>query len=185
VVLPSPETRAHIKDSWPQSFRPAAVLVPIVDLDDAPTVLMTVRASHLRQHAGQISFPGGAIESSDADMSAGAMRESQEEIGLGLDFIQPIGFLTDHVVQSGFRITPVVALVRPGFTLRPDSTEVADVFELPLGLALSIESYSAQQRTLREFTVDVWELSFGDHHIWGATAGILVNLCEAVRGARA
>jgi len=185
VLSPTPEARAHIKESWPQPLRPAAVLVPIVDHGEAPTLLMTVRASHLRQHAGQISFPGGALEGIDADVVAGAIRETHEEVGIAEQFIQPIGFLTDLVVQSGFRITPVVAIVRPGFTLSPDSTEVADVFELPLGLALAIESYRAQQRMLREFEVDVWELPFGEYHIWGATAGILVNLCEVVSGAGA
>jgi 8-oxo-dGTP pyrophosphatase MutT (NUDIX family) len=185
VAYPSPEARIHIKESWPQSLRPAAVLVPIVDLPDAPTLLMTVRASHLRQHAGQISFPGGSIETSDVDVTAGAIRETHEEIGIDAHFITPIGFLQDHVVQSGFRITPVVALVQPGFTLNADSTEVADVFELPLDLALAIESYRAQQQMVRELKVDVWELPFGEYHIWGATAGILVSLCEVVSGAHA
>jgi 8-oxo-dGTP pyrophosphatase MutT (NUDIX family) len=177
--------RERIKQSWPETMRAAAVLVGIVDRPESPTLLMTVRARHLRQHPGQISFPGGRLEPFDADIAAAAIRETHEEIGIDVGFIQPIGFLTDHVVQTGFRITPVVALVRPGFTLKPDSTEVADVFELPLSLALAIESYRAQQRMVRDFQVDVWELPFGDYHIWGATAGILVNLCEVVSGAHA
>src|SRR5580692_277607 len=170
--------RARIREAWPQNMRAAAVLVGIVDRPDAPTLLMTVRAQHLRQHAGQISFPGGRLESFDADIAAAALRETHEEIGIDVSFIQPIGFLTDHVVQTGFRITPVVALVREGFTLKPDSTEVAGVFQLPLALALAIESYRAQQRMMRDMEVDVWELTFGEHQIWGATAGILMNLCE-------
>jgi 8-oxo-dGTP pyrophosphatase MutT (NUDIX family) len=177
--------RARIRESWPQNMRAAAVLVGIVDRPEAPTLLMTVRASHLRQHAGQISFPGGRLESFDRDVAAAALRESHEEIGIEANLIEPIGFLTDTVVQTGFRITPVVAMVRPGFTLKPDSTEVADVFELPLSLALAIESYRAQQRMVRDFQVDVWELPFGKYHIWGATAGILMNLCEVVSGAHA
>jgi 8-oxo-dGTP pyrophosphatase MutT (NUDIX family) len=177
--------RARMRETWPQHMRAAAVLVGIVDRPEAPTLLMTVRASHLRQHAGQISFPGGRLEPFDADVAAAALREAHEEIGIELGFIQPIGFLTDTMVQTGFRITPVVALVRPGFTLKPDSTEVADVFELPLSLALAIESYRAQQRMVRDFQVDVWELPFGQYHIWGATAGILMNLCEVVSGAHA
>lgn len=181
----SETVRARIREAWPQNMRAAAVLVGIVDRPGAPTLLMTVRAPHLRQHAGQISFPGGRLESFDADIAAAALRETHEEIGMDVSFIQPIGFLTDHVVQTGFRITPVVALIQPGFTLKPDSTEVADVFELPLSLALAIESYRAQQRMVRDFEVDVWELPFGDYHIWGATAGILVNLCEVVSGAHA
>jgi 8-oxo-dGTP pyrophosphatase MutT (NUDIX family) len=181
----SDSVRARVREAWPPNMRAAAVLVGIVDRPDAPTLLMTVRAQHLRQHAGQISFPGGRLESFDADIAAAALRETHEEIGIDVSFIQPIGFLTDHVVQTGFRITPVVAMLRPGFTLKPDSTEVADVFELPLALALAIESYRAQQRMVRDFQVDVWELPFGDRHIWGATAGILVNLCEVVSGAHA
>ena len=183
----SPTLRARIKDEWPQPqhMRAAAVLVGIVDRPDTPSLLMTVRASHLRQHAGQISFPGGRLEPFDADIAAAAIRETHEEIGIEASFIRPIGFLTDHVVQTGFRITPVVAMIRPGFGLKPDSTEVADVFELPLSLALAIESYRAHQRMVRDFKVDVWELPFGQYHIWGATAGILVNLCEVVSGAPA
>jgi len=177
--------RARVQDAWPVSVRAAAVLVAIVDHPDNPTLLLTLRASHLRQHAGQISFPGGQLESADANVAAGAIRETHEEIGIDVSFIEPIGFLADHMVQSGFRITPVVALVRPGFILKPDSTEVADVFELPLSLALAIESYRAQQRMVREIEVDVWELTFGEYQIWGATAGILVNLCEVVSGANA
>ena len=177
--------RARVRASWPENMRAAAVLVGIVDRPEAPTLLMTVRSQHLRQHAGQISFPGGRLESFDADIAAAALRETHEEIGIDVGFIQPLGFLTDTVVQTGFRITPVVAMIRPGFTLKPDSTEVADVFELPLSLALAIESYRAQQRMVRDFQVDVWELPFGDYHIWGATAGILMNLCEVVGGAQA
>ena len=185
VASRSPSVRARLKQDWPQSMRAAAVLVGIVDQADTPSLLMTVRAEHLRHHAGQISFPGGRLEPFDADIAAAAMRETHEEIGIDVEFIRPIGFLTDHVVQTGFRITPVVALIRPGFTLKPDSTEVADVFELPLSLALAIESYRAQQRMVRDFEVDVWELPFGEYQIWGATAGILVQLCEVVSGAHA
>jgi 8-oxo-dGTP pyrophosphatase MutT (NUDIX family) len=185
VASRSASVRARLKEDWPQSMRAAAVLVGIVDRADMPALLMTVRAEHLRHHAGQISFPGGRLEPFDADVAAAAIRETHEEIGIDVAFIRPIGFLTDHVVQTGFRITPVVALIRPGFTLKPDSTEVADVFELPLSLALAIESYRAQQRMVRDFEVDVWELPFGEYHIWGATAGILVQLCEVVSGAHA
>jgi 8-oxo-dGTP pyrophosphatase MutT (NUDIX family) len=177
--------RERVRASWPENMRAAAVLVGIVDRPEAPTLLMTVRSQHLRQHAGQISFPGGRLESFDADIAAAALRETHEEIGIDVSFIQPLGFLTDTVVQTGFRITPVVAMIRPGFTLKPDSTEVADVFEVPLSQALALDSYRAQQRMVRDFQVDVWELPFGDYHIWGATAGILMNLCEVVSGAYA
>jgi 8-oxo-dGTP pyrophosphatase MutT (NUDIX family) len=185
LAKPTSATRALLQESWQQSMRTAAVLVGIVDQPQTPSLIMTVRASHLRHHAGQISFPGGGLESSDLDVAATAVRETHEEIGIDASFIEPLGYLTDHVVQTGFRITPVVALVREGFTLKPDSTEVAGVFELPLALALAIESYRAQQRVMRDLEVDVWELTFGEHQIWGATAGILMNLCEVVSGAHA
>jgi 8-oxo-dGTP pyrophosphatase MutT (NUDIX family) len=184
VVSRSREMRAHLKEDFPQTMRPAAVLIGIVD-QEAPSMLMTVRSQNLRQHAGQISFPGGGLEPADLDVTAAAIRETHEEIGIDASFIQPIGFLTDHVMFTGFRVTPVVALVRPGFELRPNAREVAGVFELPLGLALAIESYRQGQRVVRELAVDVWELSFGEYQVWGATAGILMNLCEVVSGAHA
>jgi 8-oxo-dGTP pyrophosphatase MutT (NUDIX family) len=174
----SATVRARLRESWPASLKVAAVLVPIIDRADAPTLLMTVRASHLRRHAGQISFPGGQLEPHDADVAAAAMRETEEEIGIAASGIEPIGFLPDHVVQTGYRITPVVALLRPGQTLTPDGTEVAEVFELPLALALTADNYRVGRRTIREVEVDTWELSFGPYNIWGATAGILANLRE-------
>ena len=118
--------RAHLKEDFPQTMRPAAVLIGIVD-QEAPSMLMTVRSQNLRQHAGQISFPGGGLEPADLDVTAAAIRETHEEIGIDASFIQPIGFLTDHVMFTGFRVTPVVALVRPGFELRPNAREVAEI----------------------------------------------------------
>jgi 8-oxo-dGTP pyrophosphatase MutT (NUDIX family) len=174
----SAAVRAQLRASWPASLKLAAVLVPIIDREPLPALLMTVRASHLRRHAGQISFPGGRLEAHDADLAAAAMRETEEEIGIAAAAIAPIGFLPDHVVQTGYRITPVVALVRPGLTLRPDGTEVAEVFELPLTVALSADNYHVSRRTIRDVEVDTWELSFGRYNIWGATAGMLANLRE-------
>jgi 8-oxo-dGTP pyrophosphatase MutT (NUDIX family) len=184
VVSRSHELRAHLQEDFPQTMRPAAVLIGIVD-QATPSLLMTVRSQSLRQHAGQISFPGGGRDPSDPNITAAAIRETHEEIGIDPSFIQPIGFLTDHVMFSGFRVTPVVALVKPGFQLNPNTREVAGVFELPLGLVLAIESYRQGQRVVRELAVDVWELPFGEYHVCGATAGMLMNLCEVVSGARA
>ena len=184
VVSRSRELHAHLQEDFPPTMRPAAVLIGIVD-QEAPSLLMTVRSQNLRQHAGQISFPGGGLEAADIDVTAAAIRETHEEIGIDPACIQPIGFLTDHMMFSGFRVTPVVALVRPGFVLAPNTHEVAGVFELPLGLVLAIESYRQGQRVVRELSVDVWELPFGEYHVWGATAGILMNLCEVVSGAHA
>jgi 8-oxo-dGTP pyrophosphatase MutT (NUDIX family) len=185
LAMESAAVRARLRATWPASLQVAAVLVPIIDRAQAPTLLMTVRASHLRRHAGQISFPGGRLEEQDADIAAAAVRETGEEIGIAANAIDPIGFLSDHVVQTGYRITPVVALVQPGVTPEPDGTEVAEVFELPLGLALAAANYRVGRRIIREVEVDTWELSFGPYNIWGATAGILANLRQAFAGATA
>jgi 8-oxo-dGTP pyrophosphatase MutT (NUDIX family) len=185
LVVESAALREQVRAAWPSSLSAAAVLVPIVNRAQAPTLLMTVRASHLRRHAGQISFPGGRLEAQDADVAAAAVRETGEEIGIAASAIEPIGFLSDHVVLTGYRITPVVALVQPGVTPEPDGTEVAEVFELPLGLALAAESYRVGRRTIREVEVDTWELAFGSYNIWGATAGILANLRQVFAEAAA
>jgi 8-oxo-dGTP pyrophosphatase MutT (NUDIX family) len=174
----SASVRARLRAGWPAPLKVAAVLVPIVDRLDAPTLLLTVRASHLRRHAGQISFPGGRLEARDADVAAAAVRETEEEIGVAGATIEPIGFLADHVVQTGYRITPVVALLQPALTVEPNGTEVAEVFELPLAFALSAANYRVGRRAIGAVEVDTWELSFGRYNIWGATAGILANLRE-------
>ena len=162
--------------SMPEPLQAAAVLVPIVRRPAGPTLLLTVRASHLRHHAGQISFPGGRMEACDADAAAAALRETAEELGIATNQIEPLGYLTDHVVRTGFRITPLVALLEPDFTLTLDHTEVAEAFELPLTFALASTNYRARRRTLREVELEVWELPYGEHVIWGATAGMLAQL---------
>jgi 8-oxo-dGTP pyrophosphatase MutT (NUDIX family) len=175
-------TAQRLRACLPAVLQPAAVLVPIIERAAAPTLLFTVRASHLRHHAGQISFPGGRLEAGDADVAATALRETAEETGIDRSFIQPLGFLADHLVMTGYRITPVVALLRSGFTLRPDSTEVAGVFELPLAYALESSNYRTRRRVLGDLEIDGWELPYGDFNIWGATAGMLVHLREAIEG---
>ncbi len=166
----------------PGPLQAAAVLIPIVRRDEGATLLLTVRANHLRQHPGQISFPGGRIEAGDADPAATALRETAEELGIGARYIETLGYLTDHVVRTGFRITPVVGLLRPGFAMRLDPTEVAEAFELPLAFALARTNYRARRRTLREVELEVWELPYGEHVIWGATAGMLAQLRGALHG---
>jgi 8-oxo-dGTP pyrophosphatase MutT (NUDIX family) len=121
--------------------RAAAVLVPILERAGLPYLLLTVRASHLRTHAGQISFPGGRLEAQDKDAAAAALRETQEEIGISAAFVEPVGFLSDHIVRSGYRISPLVAWLRPGFSLHADGTEVAEILELPLTHLLEPANY--------------------------------------------
>lgn len=160
------------------------MLLPIVDRTDAPTLLLTTRAEHLRQHAGQISFPGGRIEPSDLGALAAALRETREEIGIDDRYVEPLGYLPNYVVRTGFCITPVVALINPGFTLRVDAAEVAEVFEMPLEFPCRPENFQPARRLLHGVEVVLNELTFEGRVVWGATAAILQALCAALRGER-
>lgn len=175
-LLAAPDHRLDFEPA--EAPQAAAALVPIVLRAEAPTVLLTVRSRHLRRHAGQISFPGGALDAADADAAAAAVRETEEEVGISRRFIEPIGYLPDHFVGSGFRLTPVVALLQPGFTLHPESGEVEEVFEVPLAFALGSANYRLRRRLLRGGEQEFWELSYGARNIWGATARVLVSLRE-------
>jgi 8-oxo-dGTP pyrophosphatase MutT (NUDIX family) len=165
---------------------PAAVLIPLVERPEL-TVLFTQRATQLRNHAGQISFPGGRIESSDGGPRAAALREAREEIGLDERFVSVIGYLPDHVVITGFRITPVVALVQPGFELLLASQEVADTFEVPLGYLFDPANHRVQRRrsAVTGEEVAFREIPYGDRTIWGATAGMLLTLYRLCAGPEA
>lgn len=154
----------------------AAVLVPLFELDGEPHVLLTQRSPHLAHHAGQISFPGGRIETHDAAPLAAALRETAEEIGIESRFVRPIGYLPDHLVLTGFRITPVVARLEAGFALNADTREVADVLSVPLQVICDRRRYKPSTRELRGFTVHAHDLPYGERLIWGATAGMLLAL---------
>lgn len=162
---------------FPPNARPAAVLVPLLQ-GPRLSVLLTQRATQLRNHAGQISFPGGRIEADDADPKAAALREAQEEIGLAPDFVSVVGYLPDHVVTTGFRVTPVVGFVRPGFELLLDSEEVEDTFEVPLDFIFDPANHRLRLRR-SGFTgeeVEFRDIPYGERNIWGATAGMLLTL---------
>jgi 8-oxo-dGTP pyrophosphatase MutT (NUDIX family) len=165
---------------------PAAVLIPLVERPDL-TVLFTQRATQLRNHAGQISFPGGRIESTDRSPAAAALREAREEIGLDGRFVSVTGYLPDHVVITGFRITPVVAFVQPGFELALASQEVEDTFEVPLGYLFNPANHRVRRRaSIAGEEVEFREIPFGERSIWGATAGMLhtlYRLCTEPRAA--
>ena len=161
----------------PTTPLPAAVLVPLVEREAELTVLLTQRASQLKNHAGQISFPGGRIEPEDAGPSAAALREAHEEIGLEARFVSVVGYLADHILLSGFRVTPVVAFVRPGFELLLDSQEVTDTFEVPLSFVFEPGNQRSQRRKFGGAgEVRVWDIQYQGRNIWGATAGMLLNL---------
>lgn len=156
--------------------RAASVLVPIVARPEALTVLFTRRTAHLREHSGQVSFPGGRVEPHDADPEATALRETREEIGLEPQRVELLGKLSDYHTRTGFRITPVVGLVSPPFELRLDAHEVDVAFEVPLSFLLDPANHQRRAREHQGRTVHYFAMEWGEHLIWGATAGMLVNL---------
>ena len=170
----------RLQAMMPHTAIRAAVLVPIVDRGDNLTVLLTLRADSLAHHAGQIAFPGGRLESTDADATDAALREAEEEIGLSRERVEVIGFLPDHAVISGFRVTPVVGLVRAGFELRLDPEEVAGTFEAPLRHLLDPATHTRSRRSIAGQEIETFELPWGSFNIWGATAGMLLTLREAL-----
>lgn len=161
---------------------PAAVLVPIVLRPTALTVLLTQRTAHLRDHAGQVSFPGGRCEPDDDGPVATALREAQEEIGLKPVQVEILGRLDEYRTGTGFSVTPVVGLVMPPLDLKLDDFEVADVFEPPLEFLLRAENFSRHQAEYRGALREYWAVPWQDRFVWGATAGMLVNLRELLFG---
>jgi 8-oxo-dGTP pyrophosphatase MutT (NUDIX family) len=147
--------------------------------------LLTQRATQLRKHAGQISFPGGRIEPEDADPKAAALREAHEEIGLDARFVTVVGYLPDHILLSGFRVTPVVSFVRTGFELLLDATEVQDTFEVPLSFIFDPANHRLRRRRFGfgEVEMELCDIPYGDRNIWGATAGMLMTLYNVVQEA--
>ncbi|WIG52388.1 MAG: putative Nudix hydrolase NudL [Afipia sp.] len=159
--------------------RPAAVLVPIVERD-VPTVLLTKRAEHLNEHAGQISFPGGKIDPTDVSPMDAALREADEEVGLKRDFIEPIGYLDVYATGFGFRILPTLARVRPGFELTINTNEVDAAFEVPLAFLMDPVNHKLGSKEFRGMQRSFYEMPFEQHYIWGATAGMLRALYERI-----
>jgi 8-oxo-dGTP pyrophosphatase MutT (NUDIX family) len=159
---------------------PAAVLVPVV-LGEEPSILLTKRTSHLAKHAGQISFPGGRIDPQDSGPEAAALREAQEEIGLDAGSVEVLGRLTDHVTGTGYRITPVLAVVPPALTYELSPHEVDAIFELPMHVVLNPDSPRRQRQHVGGVWRDYWVWPHPEHFIWGATAAILVQLAQRLR----
>lgn len=159
-------------------IREASVLVPVIRRPAGPTLLFTRRAESLRQHAGQISFPGGAVEPGDVDATATALRETHEETGIAPKHVQVSGWLDPYLTLTGFCVTPVVGQVTPEFRLRANPAEVAEVFEMPLGYALDPANFGTETRTYGGHEFTMHRIEYNGHVIWGATAGMLASLAR-------
>jgi 8-oxo-dGTP pyrophosphatase MutT (NUDIX family) len=166
-------------------LKPAAVLVPLIEREEGFTILLTERAADLRAHAGQISFPGGRIDSEDASPEDAALREAHEEIGMPRENAELLGRLDTYEVRTGFAVTPIVGLVDPAFEIVFEPGEVADVFEVPLAFILDPDNHERHSRVLRGKRRYFYVLPYEDRYIWGATAGMLVNLYEVLTGEKA
>ncbi len=155
---------------------PAAVLVPVIVRETGPTMLLTQRTAHLRDHGGQVSFPGGRCEEGDASPEATALREAAEEVGIAACQVEILGRLPEYRTGTGFVITPVVGLVTPPLNLRLDDFEVAEVFEPPLDFLLDSANHQRQSIEVRGARHEYWAMPWQGYFIWGATAGMLVTL---------
>ena len=172
-------TEAEIAEMT-KDLRLAAVLVPLVEHVDEPSILLTRRADHLDKHSGQVAFPGGKVEDSDANPIATALREAEEEIGLDPDYVEIAGVLDTYQTGTGFLILPVVGFVRPGFTLTPDANEVADIFEVPAHIALAEASYKTDAGEWKGRMWNFYSMDYQGYNIWGATAGMLMHISQRI-----
>lgn len=159
-------------------LKPAAVLIPIIERQGGLRVLFTRRADHLARHAGQVSFPGGRLHEADDDEVAAALRETEEEVGLSRTFVTVLGELDRYETGTGFAIHPFVGLVRDGFELKIDASEVAEAFEVPLTFLMDPKNHEPRTATWQGRERRFYGMTYDGHYIWGATAGILINLYE-------
>lgn len=164
-----------------ESLIPAAVLFPIVLRESGPSVLLTQRADHLKHHPGQISFPGGRVEPGDSSPAETALRETAEEIGLAATHIEILGYLPEYRTITSYRVTPVVAVVAPPFSLALDPFEVAEAFEVPLAFLMDTANHQQHAQHYRGRLRQYIAMPYGNYFIWGATAGIILSLALALR----
>lgn len=170
----------HVRPAEPRALRPSAVLVPIVARPD-PTVLFTRRSIGLKRHAGQVSFPGGAVDPGDASLAATALRELQEETGIDPSFVTVAGYGEVYETVTGFAVLPVVGLLDQGFTLAPDAREVDAVFEVPLGFLLDPANCREENSLINGSPRRFYVFEYESHYIWGATAAMLRALSGQLR----
>jgi 8-oxo-dGTP pyrophosphatase MutT (NUDIX family) len=173
----------------PELLKPAAVLVPIIDRPEGATLLLTRRADSMRQHSGQIAFPGGRIDRDDGEGDhapiTAAMREAEEEIGLDRRHVAPLGFLDAYLTGTGYRVMPVVARIAPGFALARNPDEVAEIFEVPLPLLMDPAKHRRDGREWKGVWRTFYAIDAEGRYIWGATAGIIRHLYECLSGDQA
>ena len=168
----------HPRVTGPRTLRDAAVLIPVVDRGDEATVILTKRAEKLTSHSGQVAFPGGRIDPTDVSPEAAALREAEEEIGLDPGHVEIIGRMPDYVSGSGYRIAPVLSIVRPGFTLAINEHEVDAAFEVPLRFLMDPANHAQNSREFNERIWVFYDMPYGGQRIWGVTAGIIRTLYE-------
>lgn len=161
-------------------LREAAVLVPVINANSEPELILTKRASHLKHHPGQIAFPGGKRDKEDLSLVGTALREAREEIGLLSENVDVIGQIPPHETVTGFMMTPVLAVVKQEFLPSPEEGEVAEVFRVPLSHVLDIERYQVQSRSWRGVERFYYTVPCGPYYIWGATARILRRMADGV-----
>jgi 8-oxo-dGTP pyrophosphatase MutT (NUDIX family) len=175
--LPRPLERLR-----PREIVPAAVLLPVVERAAGLTVLFTVRARGLRHHAGQVSFPGGRLDPADPGPREAALREASEEVGLAPDLVEVAGYLPNYLTITGYSVTPVVGFVRSELRPALDATEVSEAFEVPLAFLLEPANMQLRHRRMFGIRLPYFEIPWGPHRIWGATAAMLVNFRDTLLG---
>lgn len=162
----------------PPPLKAAAVLVPVIERTGKLFVILTQRPEHMKSHAGQVAFPGGKVDRTDASALAAALREAHEEIGLAPELVTPVGCLDIYQTGSGYRILPVVGLVAPEFQARPNPHEVAEVFEVPMEFLIDRANHIVEESEWRGNLWRYYSIPYGERYIWGATAGMIRNLSE-------
>lgn len=165
-----------------QPLRPAAVLVPLVNRKNNPTVLFTQRTDHLDHHPGQVSFPGGHVDEDDANAEDTALRETEEEVGIHRRHITIIGRIDTYLTSTGFSVTPVVGVIEPPFSITPDPHEVAEVFEVPLSFLFDAGNHSRVIYRSGSEQWDTYDMPYNGYRIWGVTAGMFRNFYEIIAG---
>lgn len=172
---------ARFETRWTRKRQEAAVLVPIINRADGPTVLLTVRSSDMPSHAGQISFPGGKAHPEDRDRIETALREAHEEVNIPPSSVDVVGALGVHEGGLGFAVTPVIGIVDPSAPIRPCPREVAEVFETPLGWLADLSNHTLEDREHEGVSYRMYAAPFGRFHIWGLTAAILRSLADVLQ----